>query len=45
MNAVGGQMLRDFGAAIEEIKSKGTDVRCLLFSGNGRAFCAGANTG
>ena len=43
MNAVGGQMLRDFGAAIEEIKSKGTDVRCLLLSGNGRAFCAGAN--
>ena len=35
MNAVGGQMLRDFGAAIEEIKSKGTDVRCLLLSGNG----------
>ena len=43
MNAVGGQMLRDFGAAVDEIKSKGTDVRCLLLSGNGRAFCAGAN--
>ena len=43
MNAVGGQMLRDFGAAVQEIKARGTDVRCLLLTGNGRAFCAGAN--
>ena len=43
MNAVGGQMLRDFAAAVTEIKSRGTDVRCLLLTGNGRAFCAGAN--
>ena len=43
MNAVGGQMLRDFGEAIGEIKSRGTDIRCLLLGGNGRAFCAGAN--
>ena len=39
MNAVGGQMLRDFGEAIGEIKSRGTDIRCLLLGGNGRAFC------
>ena len=43
MNAVGGQMLRDFGAAVAEIKARGTDARCLLLTGNGRAFCAGAN--
>ena len=43
MNAMGGQMLRDFADAVAQIKAKGSDVRCLLLSGNGRAFCAGAN--
>jgi 2-(1,2-epoxy-1,2-dihydrophenyl)acetyl-CoA isomerase len=43
MNAIGGRMLMDFAEAIAQIKSKGKDVRCLLLSGNGRAFCAGAN--
>ena len=43
MNAMGGQMLRDFADAVAQIKAKGSEVRCLLLSGNGRAFCAGAN--
>ena len=43
MNAIGGQMLRDFVEAIEEVKARGTETRCLMITGSGRAFCAGAN--
>ena len=43
MNAVGGQMLEDLGEAIGEIKARGTDTRCLLLTGEGSGFCAGAN--
>lgn len=41
MNAVGAEMLADFTDVIDEVAS--SDARCLLLTGNGRGFCAGAN--
>ena len=43
MNAVGHHMLQDFNEALGELKSRGSDTRALLLTGEGRAFCAGAN--
>jgi len=43
MNAVGAQMLEDFAEAILQIKQPSSGVRCLLLTGEGRGFCAGAN--
>lgn len=43
MNAVGGQMLVDFAEALGEIKDPRNGARCLLLTGEGRGFCAGAN--
>ena len=43
MNAVGAQMLSDFAEAIGEIKDKSNGARCMLLTGEGRGFCAGAN--
>ncbi len=43
MNAVCVQMLADLNEAIGQIKARGSDVRCLLLTGEGRGFCAGAN--
>ena len=43
MNAVGAQMLRDFSAALGEIHDPANGARCLLLTGEGRGFCAGAN--
>lgn len=43
MNAVGAQMLEDLREAIGQIKARGSDTRCLLLTGEGRGFCAGAN--
>jgi 2-(1,2-epoxy-1,2-dihydrophenyl)acetyl-CoA isomerase len=43
MNAIGAQMLSDLGEAVDEIKAAGTRARCLLLTGEGRGFCAGAN--
>ena len=43
MNAVGARMLEDFFVALEEIKDPGNGARCLLITGEGRGFCAGAN--
>lgn len=43
MNAVGAQMLRDFSAALGEINNPQNGARCLLLTGEGRGFCAGAN--
>ncbi len=43
MNAVGRQMLLDFADAMAAIKDKSNGARCVLLTGNGRGFCAGAN--
>ena len=43
MNAVGAQMLRDFSAALLDIANPANGARCLLITGEGRGFCAGAN--
>lgn len=43
MNAVGAQMLVDFAEALAEIKNPANGARCLLLTGTGRGFCAGAN--
>ncbi len=43
MNAVGSRMLEDFVAALAEIQNPSNGARCLLITGEGRGFCAGAN--
>jgi len=42
-NAVGAQMLGELGTAIREVRDRGAEVRCLLITGEGAGFCAGAN--
>ncbi len=43
MNAVGAKMLTELQDAVREVRDKGPEVRCLLITGEGRGFCAGAN--
>ena len=43
LNAVGGQMLADLTQAVREVASPASAARCLLLTGEGRAFCSGAN--
>ena len=43
MNAIGSQMLLDFADALAEVKVPSNGARCLLLTGQGRGFCAGAN--
>ncbi len=43
MNAIGAQMLEDFAEAIGQIKDPANGARCVLLTGEGRGFCAGAN--
>jgi 2-(1,2-epoxy-1,2-dihydrophenyl)acetyl-CoA isomerase len=43
MNAVGSRMLQDLQGAVREVRDRGTEVRALLITGEGRGFCAGAN--
>lgn len=43
MNAVGAQMLAELGDALLTIRDPASGVRCLLLTGAGRGFCAGAN--
>ena len=41
LNAIGRRMREDFSAALDRIEASG--ARCILLTGNGRAFCSGAN--
>ncbi len=43
LNAVSGQMLDELAQAVLEIRTHGRAARCLLLTGEGRAFCSGAN--
>lgn len=43
LNAIGGEMLEGLGAAMREIEDPNNGARCLLLTGAGRGFCAGAN--
>ena len=43
MNAVGAQMQEDLFEAVAEIKDPNNGARCVLLTGEGRGFCAGAN--
>lgn len=43
LNAIGSQMLEDLGEALAEIKDPANGARALVITGEGRAFCAGAN--
>ncbi len=43
MNAVGAAMLADFTEAVAEVRDPANGARCLLLTGEGRGFCAGAN--
>ncbi|MGH3275081.1 MAG: enoyl-CoA hydratase/isomerase family protein [Streptosporangiaceae bacterium] len=42
LNTLGGTLLADFGAAMQEAQTDAT-VRAVLITGAGRAFCAGAD--
>ena len=41
MNAVGREMLADLTSVIDSVSKSG--ARCMLLTGNGKGFCAGAN--
>ena len=43
MNAVSSEMLGGLMAAIDHVEDPKNGVRCLLMTGAGRGFCAGAN--
>ena len=43
MNAVGADMLEGLADALREVEDPNNGARCLLITGEGRGFCAGAN--
>ncbi|RJF87498.1 enoyl-CoA hydratase/isomerase [Oleomonas cavernae] len=43
LNAVSKAMIRDITAAVTQAEDPATGARCLLITGAGRGFCAGAN--
>ena len=43
LNAIGGQMVGELTQAVREIADPSRGARCVLLTGEGRAFCSGAN--
>ena len=43
LNAIGAQMLEEFSEALLEVEDPANGARCLLLTGKGRGFSAGAN--
>ena len=43
LNAIGAQMIAEFSEALLDIEDKANGARCLLLTGVGRGFSAGAN--
>jgi len=43
LNAIGARMLEELTDAVSEIAAPDSDVRCVLLTGEGRAFSSGAN--
>ena len=43
LNAIGLQMLSELGQAVRDVADPAHGARCLLLTGQGRAFCSGAN--
>ncbi len=43
LNAVSRQMITELNAVMDEIEAPETGARCLVLTGAGRGFCAGAN--
>src|ERR1700676_1792654 len=43
MNAVSTEMIDGFMSALAEVEKPKNGVRCLILTGAGRGFCAGAN--
>ncbi|MDR3468799.1 MAG: enoyl-CoA hydratase/isomerase [Xanthobacteraceae bacterium] len=43
MNAVSIEMLQGLGEALDAIEERRAEVRCVVLTGAGRAFCTGAN--
>ncbi len=43
MNAIGQQMVTELMDAVVDVREPGSGARCVLLTGEGRGFCAGAN--
>jgi 2-(1,2-epoxy-1,2-dihydrophenyl)acetyl-CoA isomerase len=43
LNALSAPMTRGLAAALDVIEDPGNGVRCVVMTGAGRGFCAGAN--
>lgn len=43
LNAISPEMLADFSQALAMVEDNESGIRCLILTGTGRSFCAGAN--
>ncbi len=45
LNAISIPMLEDLGEALDQVEDPANGARCMILTGAGRGFCAGANLG